>query len=175
MDIFFEQIVPIRKTGKTVLKAVGIWLAAALLVAVFLFLMLLFPGFMMIFMLLIFGVFWGGYKLTTLLSVEYEYILTNGDIDVDRITARSSRKRVLTISCAEVERVGRYHAGVKPDGNFSRVLLACNEDDADAYYFAVRHKTQGMVLLIFAPDERMRGAIKTYLPRLLGRDPFQVG
>ncbi len=175
MDTFFEQIVSIHKTKKTFVALFSIWTVVVLVSAFLIMAMTYLPRFATVFLLIIFGLFWGGYKLTALLSIEYEYILTNGDIDVDKIIARSNRKRILTISCADVERVGPYRPGVKPDGNFNKTFLFCNETDENAYYFVVRHKNMGMVLMIFAPDERMQGAIAKYLPRILGRDPFAKG
>ncbi len=48
---------------------------------------------------------YGGYYLTTKLDVEYEYI-TNGEIDVDKITAQRSRKRLITFRCGSATDFG---------------------------------------------------------------------
>ena len=40
------------------------------------------------------GVIYLTYRLFRAFNVEYEYIATNGAIDIDRITARSKRKDV---------------------------------------------------------------------------------
>ncbi|UKI37385.1 MAG: DUF6106 family protein [Clostridiales bacterium] len=39
------------------------------------------------------GVVYGAYILITHFNVEYEYILTNGDIDIDKIIAKKKEKK----------------------------------------------------------------------------------
>ena len=86
MDVFFEQIIPIKKTGKTIVLFLGIWVLAALISAlVFLFLVSFSPIF-------IFGIGYGAYYLSSKLNVEYEYIITNGILDIDKIINKSSAR-----------------------------------------------------------------------------------
>ena len=66
MDVFFEQIIPIKKTGKTVALFLGIWVLAALLSAL---VFVLLGSFSLIF---IFGIGYGTYILSSKLNVEYE-------------------------------------------------------------------------------------------------------
>ena len=94
MDTFFEQIISIRKSGKAIAGVIGIWLLAFILSAA----LLLFPILGSLNLLLIFGILFGAFKLSTLFNVEYEYIITNGTLDIDKITNRSARKRILTLS-----------------------------------------------------------------------------
>ena len=94
MDTFFEQIIAIRKTGKTIAAVIGIWLAAFVLC----FVLYLFPVLSTLTLLLIVGILYGAYKLSSMLNIEYEYIITNGTMDVDKIinkSAKSSLKKNL--------------------------------------------------------------------------------
>ena len=100
MDIFCEYMVKREKGAKEVLQTVGIILAAVLLSGVlFLFNSYLFG----LGLLLIAGVWYGAYVLISRSNVEYEYIVTSTVLDVDRILARRSRKRILSIDLKEIE------------------------------------------------------------------------
>ena len=81
MDTFFEQIVAIKKNGKAIACLLGIWFVAVILSA-FLFLTMIL-GSLTIFAIA--GILYGAFKLTGLINIEYEYIITNGTFDVDKI------------------------------------------------------------------------------------------
>lgn len=172
MDTFFEQIVPIRKSGKTWAAFLGIWFAALLLS--FVLLILAMQGFLtMICFLLIAGVIYGAYKLSSRLSVEYEYIITNGTMDVDKIIAKSARKRVMSFDIANVDRLEKYNPNAKPVGNFAKTVIACDELDPGSYFVVVSEQEKGNRLFVFAPDERMRGAIVKFLPKFIANSAFK--
>lgn len=165
MDTFNEQIIKIRTNAKTLAVRVGIWLAAILLSTVF-FMFLKYIG--SIILLLEVLLFWGALKLTRLTSVEYEYILTNGELDIDKITAQSSRKRIVTINCADIEKIGKYQSGMQLHG---KLYICCNEND-NAYYIITRDKQNNSVCLVIAPEEKMKNGIKSFLPRIIQKDAF---
>ena len=173
MDTFFEQIVEIRKTGLDWLKLGGIWALALLLIAVLFFLGLNFPGFMSILVLLIIGVVYGAFWLSKRLSVEYEYIVTNGTLDIDKIIARSSRKRELSLELSAVERVEKFNPAAAPVGNFKKQVMACNGDDPGAYFLVVNEEGKGSRLLIFAPDERIKSAAVKSMPKFVANSAFK--
>ncbi len=172
MDTFFEQIVAIRKTGKAILAIVGIWLAFFIVAFLLLSVGGSFGSFMGIFLLLIIGAGWGAFKLTKMFSIEYEYIITNGSFDVDKITAQSSRKRVMSFELANVQSVEKFNPNAMPSGNFEKTLIACDINDPDAYYMIVSEEGKGTRLLVFSPDERIKGAIKKFLPRYMSTSAF---
>lgn len=173
MDTFFEQIVSIRKNGKSWAMFAGIWIAALLLMGVVGILGLNFPGFMSIALLAVVGVIYGAFKLSSRLSVEYEYIVTNGSLDIDKIIARSSRKRELSCELSGVERLEKYNPAAHPVGNFKKTVMACDVDDPDAYFMVISEEGKGSRLLVFAPDERVRGAIIKSLPKFIANKAFK--
>ena len=67
MDTFFEQIIPIKKTGTSLMAVIGIWLLA-LVLSVFLFLIPFLGTFTAI---IIFGLLFDAYMLTSLFNTEY--------------------------------------------------------------------------------------------------------
>ncbi len=165
MDTFFEQIVKVKRTPKQMAGVVGVWLLAFLLLVVD-FLFIIPSVFQMIGLLGILGILWGAYKLTTLSSIEYEYIFTNGDFDVDKIIAKSSRKRMVSINCAKVERFGEYTSSVRPSTSIKKTYFFCDANTANAVYMIAPVKNEGNVMIVFAPDERVRTAVEKAIPRI---------
>ena len=83
----------------TALKKAGLGLAAAVLTfAVFVVQSISFltPA---VFVLSI----WAANKFIRLQNIEYEYIVTNGELDVDKIMGRSKRKRLVTADARNFE------------------------------------------------------------------------
>ncbi|MEE0928997.1 MAG: DUF6106 family protein [Acutalibacteraceae bacterium] len=163
MDTFYEQIIKIKMNGKA--KAM---IAAIIIVDLFVVLGLLWLSLFTapaIAFLVIVGAVWGGYKLITMLSVEFEYIFTNGDLDVDKITARSSRKRMVSINCGKVEKMGEFKGQPAP-GSVKETFVYCNPDDEGQIYLIAKDRNRGQIMLVIAPDERIREAIEKAVPRL---------
>ena len=169
MDTFFEQIISVKKTGKAVAALIGIWLAA--FVVCFL---LFFTGFFgMLTFLLIAGVLYGAFKLSCLLNIEYEYIVTNGIMGIDKITNKSSRKRVLSFELQTVSRIEKYNPSLLNSVNSKDVLIACNQDDKDAYLMVSSTEGKGTNYLVFAPDERLRSAVVKFVPMFVANSAFK--
>lgn len=163
MDTFFEQIIKIKLNSKAkALIAAIIAVDLILLAVVLYFALLMTPAFAF---LIIVGVIYGSYKLISMLSVEFEYIFTNGDLDVDKIVAKSSRKRMVSIKCSEVEKYGEYKGQPAP-GSVKNTLIYCNPDSEGQVYLIARDRNLGMVMLVIAPEQRVREAIEAAIPRL---------
>lgn len=161
MDTFKEQIIKIRSTPKTLAMKVLIWALAALILSFVVRYVSLFIPIAAI------GLFWGALYLSRKLDIEYEYILTNGDLDIDKITGKSDRRRVLALKCADIEKIGKY----KGEQLHGKQFVCCNPGD-DAYYIIAREKDEGIICLIFAPDEKMKEAIRKFVPRIIQKDAF---
>lgn len=158
MDVFCEYIVKVKKNPvELTISALGIILAVILLGFSLFFLFTPFSSFVL---LIDAGVVYGAYILITHFNVEYEYILTNGDIDIDKITAKRKRKRVLSFSTKEFEIVAPYKQGE----NYTNVLDLGTRNYEDAYY-AVFSKDGQKKTLVFNPPQKMIEAMKTYSPR----------
>ena len=169
MDTFFEQIISIKKTGKTVAAVIGIWLAA--FVVCFL---LFFTGFFgVLTFLLIAGVIYGAFKLSCLLNIEYEYIVTNGTMDIDKIINKSSRKRLISFELQNVSRIERYNPALANSINSKDVLIACNKDDANAYLMVSSAEGKNTNYLVFAPDESLRSAVVKFVPMFVANSAFK--
>lgn len=165
MDIFVEQIVKRPADGKVWTIRILIGLAMGVLTAVSLFITLfIFP---MLGVAALFGVFWGGFRLITNSDCEYEYIVTNGEIDVDKIIAQRKRVRLITAKASTFEAFGEYNESTPDTDSDVTVVNAAgiNESKAEAktYYADFKHSAAGNVRLIFTPEERVVNAITPFL------------
>ena len=165
MDTFAEQIIYRKKTPAQVTCAVLIMALTAILVVM---LFLLLGTMVLIFLLPIgYGVWW----LLSGMNIEYEYCITNGDIDIDRIVARRKRERVVSVSLAKLESAGRYDAAKWQGRQLDRIVFAApSEKEEGLYCFSYRSKKKGYTLVVFQPNERMHEAFMQGLPRLLQKD-----
>lgn len=163
MDTFFEQLIKIKLNGKakaiiTLIIAVDVIIVLALLLFAFVFA----PA---IVLLVAAAAIYGGYKLISLLTIEYEYIYTNGDLDVDKIVAQNSRKRMVSIKCSEIEKYGEYKGQPAP-GSVKNTFVFCNPDSEGQVYIIAKDRNLGMVMIVMAPDERLRKELEKAVPRL---------
>lgn len=170
MDTFFEQITAVKKSGKDIAAITGIWLLAFIIC----FLLVLFMGYLGSFsFLLIAGALFGAFKLSFRFNVEYEYIVTNGTMDIDKIINKSSRKRVLSFELATVSRLEKFNQGLLSSVNSKEIVTACNLNDPEAYLMVSSTEGKGTSYLIFAPDERVRGAIVKFVPKFIANSAFK--
>ncbi len=167
--IFFEQIVKKKKTPAELAATVAIWAAGWLLCAALIWLGFMFFQFFMLALLAAVGVIYGTFKLAARLNLEYEYSVTNGTLDIDKIINRADRKRMISVNVGELDRFGLYDPARQPAGRFDLVVNAAADVQAPdpIYAAAVRHPAKGRVLVIFQPNERILGAVKRALPPAL--------
>lgn len=158
MDVFFEQLITIKKDIKTYLAYIGIAISAILLMTVSLMLL----GNLAV--VVAFLVLYGAYKLYSMLNIEYEYIITNSTMDIDKIIAKSSRKRILSFELSEIELIEKYHAQL-PQDILKDTSFACNKDDQNAYVLIIHPDGKAKQSIVIAPDDRMRDAMKKFLPK----------
>lgn len=170
MDVFVEYIVKRKMKGKDIALKVMLLLGTVFASLAVMFLVMAFiPGFMMIGFMLAAGVVVGGYYLSSNMNIEYEYIVTNGEIDVDKIISQRKRKRLLTVQVKSFEQFGPYDADKVSADNVGTTVVVTDNSDVGAYYAIFRHPKLGQTMLLFTPDSRVLEAIKPHLPRNIGR------
>lgn len=170
MDTFFEQIIAVKKNGKALAAIIGIWLAAFLVCFILIMLMSILGTFSL---LLAAGALFGAYKLSTRFNVEYEYIVTNGTMDIDKIINKSSRKRLLSFELATVSRIEKFNPAQISSINAKELFITCNADDPAAYLMVSSTEGKGTSYLVFAPDERVRSAIVKFVPKFISNSAFK--
>jgi hypothetical protein len=170
MDIFIEQIVAKQSTAKDILLKIGIGLLAAVFSIALMIVSGMF-GFGMIGMLLAAGCIYGAFYLISGFNIEYEYIVTNGEIDIDKIFAKRRRKRLITAKASSFEKFGP--ANEAPASFDGTTIMASSGIANENYYAEFNHSKHGHVRLIFSPNEKVLGAIKPYLPRNIHQNIYQ--
>ena len=168
MDTFIEQIVKKKKTPVEWLAIVGVILGALIVIAA----ATLFMGFLsVLYPLLVIAAGYGAWWVITNQSHEYEYCVTNGDIDIDRITARRKRKRVVSVAGKKIECVLPYGETPINRAAYGRVVVAApSEQETGLWYFTYHSKKNGHTLVIFQPENRVLQALYKGLPTLVQMD-----
>ncbi|MDD6308139.1 MAG: hypothetical protein PUB07_02120 [Clostridia bacterium] len=165
LDGFCENIVVRKKGIMDYLMDVGIFLASILAVILLLFLgkQLHFnaAAFVLSATAFVFGI-----RAIVLHKWEYEYTVTAGEVDIDRIMARRSRKRMLSFRAEDCEIIAPANKG-----NYFAEYANVPTSDYSAYrthpdnYFAVFERAGQRILVIFQPNEAMLQMLKKHNPR----------
>ena len=168
MDTFVEQIVLKKKDA----KQITVMVCAAILAAALMGVVIFFAPLLYIFVpILLFGIGYGLWWVLTSQNVEYEYCITNGDVDIDQIVARSRRKRIVSVNGKKIESAGKYDPAAWQNRQIDRFVMAAPSEQADGLrYFTYRSKKRGFTLVVFQPDERVAEAFYKFLPRLVQMD-----
>lgn len=96
-------------------------------------------------------------------SIEHEYIVTNGELDVDIIYGKKKRKRLATINNKNLEIMAPLSSDKSLNGDFKKRIDASSGIKENKKYYAVfNHKEFGRTLLIFEPSDEMLENIKYY-------------
>ncbi len=106
--------------------------------------------------------------------IEYEYAYFNGEITIDRITARSKRKHMLDVELKSVEKMGR-----PDDEAINRLKISKVKDfsqtisNKDTIYLYFRDENNGENILLFlTPNQKMLDAMKTSVSATVYREYF---
>lgn len=169
MDFFSECIVKKKKDLKDHIKVFGIILLV--FVALMIMRLQIMGGFFTTLIPIEFvGIIYGAYWLLSGRNIEYEYSVTNGDIDIDMIISRSRRKKLLSISAKEFEYFAPYkgkHVNVCDNPQIAKRLDVSGNIKAEGVYFAIYNAGGNKSCLIFRPNEKMVENFSNYVPRAL--------
>ncbi len=163
MDNYSEQLVSKQRSKGDKVKLAAIALGSVLLATVFMFLAI--TTFIFSFVIPAVIILFVGVWLMGNQSIEYEYIITNGEMDIDKIIGKRKRKRMITLDLKSAEDFAPYPP--EEDKSADATVHASNGLEQDAYYLLVSHSGYGMVKLIFNPNEKMKEAITQELPNAL--------
>lgn len=166
MDFYCEQLVKIKRGFRHYLAAIGIWFATFVIAVLsILFLRVLAA-------LIIMAAGYGAYYLCSFLSVEYEYIITNGTFDIDIIYAKRSRKRIASFELLNVQIIEKYNGEPIDKRKFNGVYIACNRNDKSAYKLVI-NRDPGTTVAVISPDDRTKQEIIKFVPKYVGNTAFK--
>jgi hypothetical protein len=164
MDIFIEKIV---KKRKSVAELLLIFLIAAGAITISYLLISFVPQLAV----LIIALLYFTYRLITRFNIEYEYALTNGDLDIDIIIDKRKRKRLLSVNCKDFDAVARVDSS-----QYTKEIKGCknikdytsNKNNPGTWFISMREEGQHTVIL-FEPTEKMIKSIAAFIPRKVFR------
>ena len=164
MDKFHEQLLTTRKSPAF------IFMTAAMVILGLLSVMALSAvtgGFNMVLLiafLILGGAAAGAYFLRERQYKEYEYIFTNGNLEIDVIYNMKRRKVILDKDVKDFEEFGRLtEAGLPKDIKNVVCYPFDKKDSGDIYYILIAGKQRSAYLII--PDEEMLKYINIYYKR----------
>ncbi len=165
-DVFYEQMVTDRRKGRSTLLRTAMAAGALLILA----LLVVFWNigryiFVLVFSLCVifFLLFW---RRT---DREYEYSFSDGQLDVDVIFSKKSRKHLLTLDSRNIRLMApagepRYQEYFAREYD-REVKAADGSPEAEGVYVLIASCREQTYKLTFQPDEHLCRLLKHYAPR----------
>lgn len=162
-DIFNEQLVARKPNKKDTYKKIGIIILLIITIVIVINIPAIRAFNLSITMALVILVFF----IFKRMNIEYEYIFTNGDLDIDKIINRNKRKSILSINVREFKIMAPINSK-----DYNKELNAYDKkydfssgEISDATYVVIYNKEHKRIRMIFEPNEQLLKAIKSYIPR----------
>lgn len=169
MDVFIEQLIVKVLTPKErmlqILSLVGLGFVGILLIMIsgvlgpFGFITLLGAA----------GCLYGAWYLFSSFNTEFEYALTNGEIDIDKIIAKRKRARLITVKAKEIEIMApvsdKYAKEINNPSFKKKIDAASSENSKDAYFITLNSEKYGLTRVIFEPNQQIIDGMKAAAPR----------
>lgn len=162
MDVFIEHMV---KRKKSVLDAIMafIIIAIGLCLLYFATYLVVWPALML---LAAAGIIYATYKFVMRINMEYEYIITNGELDVEKIINRRTRKHVETVNIrlledfapGGTEKESRYLG----DRSIKKIIVC--ESVKSGYYYMTYTQDNRKKILFFTPNDEIIAHIRKVNP-----------
>lgn len=158
MDSYAEYMVVKPSSAADTIKKTAIIVLGGILILLLVFLSL---TLMPMLLLLVCGVWFGCYYLLSGFRVEYEYLVTNGELDVDKIQGKRKRTRLITVKVSSFESFQLEQTAQDPREEVTWVLAG--DDSENTYCADFNHEDLGRVRLVFSPNERVLEEVQKYL------------
>ncbi|GKU27105.1 DUF6106 family protein [Clostridium folliculivorans] len=165
MDQFKEQLVRAQNPGKY--KAVKILMYIVGVLAV---LCLLTGNFILgLLLVVIAGIL---FYVKRFFYLEFEYVITNGEVDVDVIYETTTRKKKMSFNMKEVSLLAPYESDEykalsnKP----SKIITAIPEGNKDRAYVAVVTEGNDKAQLIFVPNQEFVNICFLFNPKVVKKN-----
>lgn len=163
-DVFIEVIVKRKKTSKDYAVIAG--LISLFLLLIYVAILFLHYTFSFLPLILAGGVY-GLYYFITNLDREYEYICTNGTIDIDMIIHKRKRKRMMSMAAADMEILAPLnhdeYRGYEKNQSIKKMNLTTNTGTENVWFFVGSYKGQ-RTLVTFEPTDKILKDLKRHNP-----------
>ena len=165
MDVYKEQNVIREQTSNDRFAKIAV-IVIGFIVAFAVFLLTSSFGVAGLGLLLAGAALYGAYYVTTGFYNEYEYLLTNGEMDFDKIIAQRTRKRLITVKLSTAKEFAPLTDESKIDESAS-IVSADDNTGEGIWYLRVEHKELGDTYILFTPNEEMREVMIKFFPHQL--------
>ena len=107
------------------------------------------------------------YRLNQQNNIEFEYIVTNGSLDIDKIIAQRKRQRIFSSDCKDFEVLAKVKSPNygKHIESIPKKINAVSAGDPDGEYFIVLSYKGVRTVVYFEPNERMLDNFRRFIPR----------
>lgn len=161
MDHYNEQLV--RKLSEPKDMAIRVLIIFLTLVVIFISIAAALSFMFPLIIIVAVGACYLAYLLMGNTFIEYEYIVTNNDLDIDKISGKRKRKRLITVKLNTVRDWGEYTG--REQVNVDATVMASDASGYGAWYLVAEHEKYGMVLVLFTPTEQTLSNINFGVPR----------
>ncbi len=152
MDRFSEQLIPKVPDGKVFFIRGAIIAMNVVIIAVVVIAYLIFgPGTLTLGLVAIIGGFWLTKYLIDGTKLEYEYVVTNDDLDIDKIIGQRKRKRLITISLRTVTALEPYVNDMELKAD---ATVIAHDGTGENLWYLISESDNGVIALLFNPDDR---------------------
>lgn len=162
-DIFTEQLVKIEFTGKLKRMVITIWVCCILMAVGLVVYSIINPTFSAIYVFIAAVCVYLGYFLTSRANAEFEYINTNGEIDIDRIINGKKRQTMATFNCNAILNIEKYdskkHIANKSNPN---LYFGCTPNE-NSLVLTIRKPRGGSYRVVLDLNDEFKNSMKRYL------------
>ena len=162
MDIFCEYLVK-KKSSSDVIKQVLLIISCIFVCLISTYtLTFIFPKYIWLI-----PPIWGAAIYGTVISrrnfsIEYEYIFTNGQLDIDIIKGKAKRKSLLSFPVRIIEHMAPYNGANMSEREEIDII---HDENRCGKYYADFSQNGTAYRLLFQPPEKILENIKKYNPR----------
>ncbi len=178
-DIYLEYMVRKKKDGRqkmiiTLIVLLGALLTGVLLLAIYAAAYALvgtsFGSFSFSIGLVLIALMWyGAYLLISMQNLEYEYILTNSEMDIDKIMSKKGRKHIVSFDFKEISVCANIndneHNHDYKNTAMDKTYNVAGDKDGGNIYFVDFSKDGERIRVIFQPTYKMISSAKKFNPR----------
>lgn len=175
MDLFCEQLVKRKKTVKDTLIIAAMFITLVVIpVLGFVLSMLVNPYFMMVAIFVFALDIYFVWYVVTGRNIEYEYIVTNNNLTIDRVMAKRRRKRVISLDIKNIDEMCTLGTKELSKGKCERVIFAGATDFGEKeYQMKIYTEKFGNTLVVFSPNEKTLKAMKPFLKAQVALNIFR--
>ncbi len=119
------------------------------------------------------GVWYGVYHISNSKSVEYEYILINNNLDIDKIMAKKTRKRLISVDIKNATLMAKVDDKILSTEQFPPRTKIYNysplNKNMDTYFIDCMADGERCIVL-FQPTAKMVDALWKFNPKAVQKD-----